>query len=98
MNFSADAYYFVKTLQQTLHVPVGLIGSYWGGTFIEIWTPRQGYDLDPEVKTILKKWNALPNSKKHAVDGRHNVEVKIFGMRLMPKDSMLSPMAIRLVN
>lgn len=36
-KFSAVAYFFAHDLQRKLGVPVGLIGSYWGGTFIEAW-------------------------------------------------------------
>ena len=36
--FSAVAYFFARDLQHKLGVPVGVIGSYWGGTPIESWT------------------------------------------------------------
>ena len=35
--FSAVAYFFARDLQHKLGVPVGVIGSYWGGTPIESW-------------------------------------------------------------
>tara|TARA_R110000868_G_scaffold51116_1_gene162390 strand:+ start:5625 stop:7004 length:1380 start_codon:yes stop_codon:yes gene_type:complete len=41
-NFSATAYFFAKRLQEELkNVPIGLIGSNWGGTPAEIWTPEE---------------------------------------------------------
>lgn len=36
-DFSAIAYYFSKKLQETEHIPVGLIDTSWGGTFSELW-------------------------------------------------------------
>ncbi len=36
-GFSAVAYYFGHELQQTLHVPIGLVVSSWGGTPAEAW-------------------------------------------------------------
>jgi sialate O-acetylesterase len=36
--FSATAFFFGKKLCETLHVPVGLIESAWGGTPSESWT------------------------------------------------------------
>jgi len=45
-NFSAVAYYFARDLQKALNVPVGLIGTYWGGTPAESWTSRPGLELD----------------------------------------------------
>lgn len=40
-NFSAVAYLFGQELRRRLGngVPIGLIGSSWGGTYIEAWTP-----------------------------------------------------------
>lgn len=36
-EFSATAYFFGRELHLREHVPVGLIHSSWGGTFIEAW-------------------------------------------------------------
>ena len=37
--FSATAYFFGYNLYKALDVPIGLIGTYWGGTRIEAWMP-----------------------------------------------------------
>ncbi|MBP6182410.1 sialate O-acetylesterase [Flavobacterium sp.] len=53
--FSATGYFFAKRLQEQLkNVPIGLIGSNWGGTPAEIWTPEEVIQKD----TVL-----LENSK-----------------------------------
>lgn len=41
-DFSAVAYYFGREVQAVLDIPVGLIGSNWGGTLAEAWTSREG--------------------------------------------------------
>jgi sialate O-acetylesterase len=37
-GFSAVAYFFARSLQQTEHVAIGLIDATWGGTPAEAWT------------------------------------------------------------
>jgi len=54
-NFSAAGYFFGKKLNNTLHVPVGLISSNWGGTPAEVWTPAEVVNNDPELKAAAAK-------------------------------------------
>ena len=48
---SAAGYFFAKTVSDSLHVPVGIISSSWGGSLIESWTPREAY----ESSSVLHK-------------------------------------------
>jgi sialate O-acetylesterase len=54
-EFTAVGYFFSRQLVKELDVPVGLIGSNWGGTRIEPWTCPEGFKLVPELKNILKQ-------------------------------------------
>lgn len=53
VEFSAAALWFGRHLWQELGVPVGLIASYWGGTFIESWTSREALLADEETRGMI---------------------------------------------
>ncbi len=42
-SFSAMGIYFALELHNALGIPVGIVGTYWGGTRIEPWTPASGF-------------------------------------------------------
>jgi len=54
-GFSAVGYFFGREIHQRLKVPVGLIGTYWGGTPAEAWTDLKALESDPDLKPILKR-------------------------------------------
>ncbi len=49
-SFSAIGVYFALELYSALDVPIGIVGSYWGGTNIDAWTPSAGYVGKDELK------------------------------------------------
>lgn len=62
-EFSAVAYYFAKTLNKELNVPIGIINSSWGGTYIEGWISHSALIKDMDYKQVpeltnlqLQKW------------------------------------------
>ncbi len=52
-DFSATGYFFGVELSEALGVPVGLIGSNWGGTPAEAWTSEEGLASFPEYAEPL---------------------------------------------
>lgn len=54
-NFSAVGYFFGRELHKELNVPIGLIGSNWGGTVIETWMSRETAVKDPEMKKKVEE-------------------------------------------
>ena len=55
-GFSAVAYYFALELYSELEVPIGVLASYNGGTNIEAWTPREGFESIPELHELAEKY------------------------------------------
>ena len=49
-EFSAVAGWFGKVLKENLNIPVGIVFSSWGGTFIEAWTSRNTLIRNPELR------------------------------------------------
>ena len=48
-DMSVVGYFFGKKINEQTKSPVGLIASYWGGTSVQVWTPKQTFDRDPEL-------------------------------------------------
>ena len=66
-NFSGVGYYFGKELRQKLNRPVGLIGTYWGGTPAEAWTSLEGLGKDPALVHFVDRWKQLDAGYEKAV-------------------------------
>ena len=49
-SFTAVGYFFGRHLHKELNVPIGLVGSNWGGTRIEPWTPPAGFQAVAALK------------------------------------------------
>jgi len=43
-NFSGTAWFFARTIHQSLNVPIGIINSSWGGTPIESWISKESQE------------------------------------------------------
>ncbi len=72
-NFSAVGFYFGRKLHKDLGVPIGLVGSNWGGTRIEPWTTEPGFASVPELKAeldqIRKIWSTPDMKINHRMPG-----------------------------
>ena len=51
-SMSIAGYFFGKRINETMKVPVGLIASYWGGTCVQAWTPKEVYNQNAELKKL----------------------------------------------
>ncbi|MBK8054475.1 MAG: hypothetical protein IPK35_14725 [Saprospiraceae bacterium] len=57
-EFSGVAYFFAKMIYDSLKIPIGLINSSWGGTNIETWISRAGFESSDEYKEMIA---GMPN-------------------------------------
>lgn len=92
-SFSAMAVYFARDLEDVLDVPIGLVGAYWGGTNIDAWTPRSGYEGHLEL-TKESRYDVVDN--KTWVDTRRVGQGPICGVNQQPTilwNTMWAPLA-----
>jgi sialate O-acetylesterase len=89
-GFTAVGYFFGKMLHKELDVAVGLIGSNWGGTRIEPWTPPVGFQKVPALKDIADKLGEFP-SKNEKGEVNHQSPLALYNGMIHP----LLPYAIR---
>ncbi|QDU93916.1 sialate O-acetylesterase [Lignipirellula cremea] len=68
-GFTAVGYYFGRKLHEELDVPIGLIGSNWGGTRIEPWTPPVGFQ---QVEALSDIADNLQNFPQKNAEGKIN--------------------------
>ncbi len=67
-GLTAIGYYFARDLQAELHVPVGIIQTTWGGTRIEGWIPRAGYEA-MQMTEPLAFVDEAPARHRAAIEG-----------------------------
>lgn len=71
-EFSATGYYFGRLVQEILNVPVGLINSSWGGSWVESWMGSEMLASFPEVEipeneSDIREKNRTPTTLYNAM-------------------------------
>jgi sialate O-acetylesterase len=89
-SFTAVGYYFGRNLQENLDVPIGLIGSNWGGTRIEPWTPPVGFESVPALKDIADHLDQYPQKNAQG-QINHQTPLALYNGMIAP----LVPYAVR---
>lgn len=65
--FSLVSFYFARSLYQKLQQPVGIVGSYWGGTPAEAWTRMSALESMPETKPMADHYRAVAENYESAM-------------------------------
>lgn len=65
-NLSAVAYYAARELAHALHVHVGILECFWGGTYAHCWLPRELLATFPEGCRRLAWYDARVGDKTDA--------------------------------
>jgi sialate O-acetylesterase len=61
-EFSAVAYFFAREIHKQLKVPVGIINSSWGGSMVETWISREGFENSTDFTDMIKGMPELSTS------------------------------------
>ncbi len=71
-HFSAVGYFFGLNLFESLHEPVGLIHTSWGGTPAESWTTAATLGSDPDFDFVAANWRKLNEKYPAQLDDFRN--------------------------
>ena len=96
VSLSAVAFYYARELYLALDVPIGILDASWGGTNIDAWTPRSGYDgCDESIKAtaeypVKADWKA-ETDKKGPIGSAHQQPTVLYNGMV----ASFAPMAMR---
>ncbi len=51
--FTGVGYFFARQMYKELNIPIGIINDSWGGTNIETWIGREGFESSDEFKEMI---------------------------------------------
>ncbi len=84
-GFSAVGYYFGLELHKRLKVPVGLIGTSWGGTNAEEWTSPEFLANDADFAAIHQRWEKSSDENKRLFREPLEHEIWLDDFQLLPR-------------
>jgi len=84
-GFSAVGYYFGLDLHKRLKVPVGLIGTSWGGTNAEEWTSPEFLRGEADFAAIHERWGNSSADNKRLFREPLEHEIWLDDVRLLPR-------------
>ena len=96
VSLSAVAFYYARELYLALDIPIGILDASWGGTNIDAWTPRSGYDgCDESIKDtaeyqVKADWKS-ETDKKGPISGAHQQPTVLYNGMV----AAFAPMAMR---
>ena len=96
VSLSAVAFYYARELYLALDIPIGIVDASWGGTNIDAWTPRSGYEgCDESIKAtaeypVKADWKK-ETDKKGPIGGAHQQPTVLFNGMV----AAFAPMAMR---
>jgi sialate O-acetylesterase len=90
--FSAIGYLFARDLEQSLHVPVGIVTVAFGASTAESWLSRDALAADPRLKPMLDRLDALEafyRAHPHSPAGDAPPAPETLNARPMPPGTLL---------
>jgi sialate O-acetylesterase len=71
-DFTGVGYFFAQHIYEKTKVPIGLINSSWGGTNIETWISREGFESNDEYKEMIA---SMPKISLDSINSRKNFAI-----------------------
>ena len=82
-RFSAVGYFFGQEMRKTLNRPIGLIGTYWGGTPAQSWTSLEALQQPPQFEKYV---TAIQDTKANYDKAKADYPAAVEAFRAKMKD------------
>ncbi len=87
LMFAADLY---EALNRDAQVPVAILNSSWGATFMRCWLPRAAVEQDPAVLELLDRLDAVPTPENWNTYGLENYHqtAAMYNVKIAPLEGV----------
>lgn len=74
-DFSGVAYFFANKMYQETKIPIGILNLNWGGTNVETWIPREGFENSDYFREMISRMPKVSIEELLKISGQSKIDM-----------------------